>query len=310
MAALDFASTKQRSVYSLRSGIAVCLPDGLRLIVDRLNFAKQAGVTLAWGTPFHMSLIASACPDRSSFPAVRAFEANSAVISGPLRQEFRELFTPNLHVVYSTNESLLISRATPEMLDSEPECVGLPTSEVRVEIVDSQGKKLEQGEIGHVRVKNPGTVPGYLNNPEATARSFRDGWFYPGDLASISPSGTIFLHGRADDMMIFDGIKIYPAEIESALANHSSVAEAAAFPIPSKLHQHIPAAAVILKTPVTEAELIAHCRVWLGSKAPATIRIFDDLPRNATGKVLKRELVLETIKYIQSHSAPKTGSGA
>jgi acyl-coenzyme A synthetase/AMP-(fatty) acid ligase len=307
LASFDFVSTKQRSIYSLRRGITVCLPDGLARVVDRLNFAKQAGVTLAWATPFHMSFFVSACPNGFPLPAVRAFEANSAVVSEALVREFRELFTPNLHVVYSTNESLLISRATPAMLTSEPGCVGLPTHAVQFEIVDDAGNLLKPNEVGHVRVRSPGTVCGYVNNQAATARSFRNRWFYPGDLASRSPSGAIFLHGRSDDMMIFDGIKIYPAEIERVLATHPAVVEAAAFPIHSQRHQHLPAAAVILKSPVAEEELFAHCRTWLGNKTPVTIRILDSLPRNAGGKVLKRELTIETVKLIQSKH-PKPGS--
>jgi long-chain acyl-CoA synthetase len=179
---------------------------------------------------------------------------------------------------------------------------------VRVEIVDSQLEKVGTDEIGHILVKSPGIVPGYLNNPEATAQSFRDGWFNPGDMASRSASGAIFLHGRADDMMMFDGIKIYPAEIERVLLGHPAVAEAAAYPIYSVRHQHLPVAAVILKTPATEDDLLAHCRSWLGSKAPVTIRILENLPRNAAGKVLKRELIVEAIQHIQSLQASKPGS--
>lgn len=93
-------------------------------------------------------------------------------------------------------------------------------------------------------------------------------------------------------MMNFDGVKIMPADIEEALLRHPAVVEAAAFPASSERHQHVPMAAVTVRSAVTPEALIAHCRQLLGIRAPALIAIEPSLPRNAMGKILRRELSL------------------
>ena len=91
--------------------------------------------------------------------------------------------------------------------------------------------------------------------------------------------------------MIFDGINIFPAEIENVLLHHEAVSEAAAFPVPSVIRGDIPAAAVVLGAPADAADLLAHCREWLGLHAPLAIKIVAEFPRNVSGKVAKEELV-------------------
>ena len=145
-------------------------------------------------------------------------------------------------------------------------------------------------ETGEVRVKGPGVVNAYVNNTEATSRSFKNGWFYPGDLGYLTQEGALILQGRKDDMLIFDGINIYPAEIENVLSSHPAVGEVAAFSINHEQFQDVPVAAVTLKEIVSEEELIRFCREPLGIKSPKRIFVVKDFPRNQMGKILKREL--------------------
>jgi len=113
---------------------------------------------------------------------------------------------------------------------------------------------------------------------------------YPGDLGVLTDDEQLIFKGRADDMMLFDGINIYPAEIEAVLAAHEAVGEAAAFPLKSEVHQDIPVAAVTLRAPVTEGELLAFCRARLGARTPQRIVAVEEFPRSPAGKILKREL--------------------
>lgn len=131
----------------------------------------------------------------------------------------------------------------------------------------------------------------YVGDPEATARHFRDGWFLPGDLASLDERGILSIHGRMDDMMILNGINIFPVEIERALESHPAVACAVAFAVASDIHGQIPAAAVELRGggAVSAAELVAWARARLGTRAPRRIEIVAALPRNPQGKVPRRE---------------------
>ena len=132
----------------------------------------------------------------------------------------------------------------------------------------------------------------YVGDAVATARHFRDGWFVPGDFASLDREGRLVIHGRADDMMILNGINIFPVEIERVLETHPAVAVAAAFPLASPVHGQIPMAAVELRDghASSGAELLAWVRRELGVRAPRHVEVVAALPRNAQGKVVKRDL--------------------
>jgi acyl-CoA synthetase (AMP-forming)/AMP-acid ligase II len=148
------------------------------------------------------------------------------------------------------------------------------------------------GEPGEIRLRAPGMARAYHDDPEETALRFRGGWFHPGDLASRRADGQMIIHGRADDMMILNGINIYPAEIEAALERHPAVANAAALPVRSTAHGEIPVAAVELLpgAAASRAELLAFARARLGLRAPRRVLVLERLPRSPQGKVLKREI--------------------
>jgi acyl-coenzyme A synthetase/AMP-(fatty) acid ligase len=170
---------------------------------------------------------------------------------------------------------------------------------------DDGGRPLPAGETGHLRARGARFPTEYLGSPEASQKAFRDGWFYPGDLAQRNLEGAFFFHGRADDLMNFDGVKIAPADIEAALMKHPAVVEAAAFPLPSALHQDLPAAAVVLRHDTPAPRLIAFCQELLGARRSQVVAIVRALPRSAAGKILKRELA----KRIAGAAAGEGGQG-
>jgi len=208
----------------------------------------------------------------------------------PLRRELRRRVTANLVICYGTNELWYIASADVATQLSFPEAAGYPVDDVEVEIVDDRDRPLPRGEVGLVRLRGSTLPAGYLDDPEATAKAFRSGWYYPGDLGVLAPEGVLFLKGRADDMINYDGIKIYPAEIEVALQRHPGVAEAAAFPVTIDGYRQLPVAAVVPRGGASAEALVAFCREQIGERAPVKIWLFDTLPKTATGKVLKREL--------------------
>ncbi len=287
---LDFSAFKQRIVYALHSGAAVCLPLGLKMDPTMLNFLNQSRATLGTGTPSQLRAILALQPKARLLAHLRGFVVSTEPSSPALRQSFRARVCPHLHEAYGSNESFILSMATPALQLQVPESVGLPLPGVQLQVVDTEGRELPSGEVGQIRARGPGVVDGYLGDPQATARAFRDGWFYPGDLGRQTPAQGLVLMGRVDDMMIFDGINIYPAEIENVLLDHPAVQEAAAFPVQRPGMGQVPVAAVVLRAPATVDELLAHCRQRLGAKHPRALRIVGELPRNAMGKVLKREL--------------------
>lgn len=130
----------------------------------------------------------------------------------------------------------------------------------------------------------------YLGTDGQFVSCTRDGWFIPGDIGFWSERGNLVFRGRADDMMIFNGINIFPAEIEAVLARHPAVKAAVAFGLRARFHRDIPCAAVTLRQDVDAADLEAFCASHLGARRPVVILKMQDFPRNAMGKILRTEL--------------------
>jgi acyl-CoA synthetase (AMP-forming)/AMP-acid ligase II len=149
------------------------------------------------------------------------------------------------------------------------------------------------GAVGEVVYRGPTVMSGYWDNAEATEDAFAGGWFHSGDLATRDDEGYLRLVDRKKDMIISGGENVYPAEVERALLEHPSVAEAAVVGVPHPRWVETPLAFVVPATGASahQEELIAHLRDRLASyKKPSAIVVVDVLPRNAAGKVLKREL--------------------
>jgi acyl-coenzyme A synthetase/AMP-(fatty) acid ligase/D-alanine-D-alanine ligase-like ATP-grasp enzyme len=287
---LDFVTAKNGVLHCLQAGAAVCLTAGRPITRELLGFLDSAGVTLACGTPSQLTQLVQASDGPGpSLLRLRAFEVRSATATEEMRAAFKSRVSPNLLVVYGTNEAGRIAVADAAAQAGLPDTVGRVAPGMSVELVDRDGEPVPAGEAGLVRVRGPGMVRGYLDDEAATARAFRDGWFHPGDVARFVGDALVFL-GRGDDMMIFDGMNIYPAEIEGALREHPAVRDAAAFPLRHPRFQDVPVAAVTLRRPVPLEELMRHGVERLGIRRPQMIRIVDAFPTNAHGKTLTAEL--------------------
>jgi acyl-CoA synthetase (AMP-forming)/AMP-acid ligase II len=238
------------------------------------------------------SLLHSERRECGRLPSFTAIVTGGARVPGALRKELRAALTKNLWVLYATSEVGMISLATPDQHEAFPEGVGFPPTEATVEIVGPNGDILGPAEIGQIRIRKAGMVSRYVSEPSAFS-NFRDGWFYPGDLLSCSEGGPLIFHGRADDMMILNGLNIFPSAIEDTLESHPDVQEAVAYPIKSRIYGEIPVAAVVLSANTQNrgtTHLLDHCRQSLGMRGPRQILIVESIPRNQAGKPLRREL--------------------
>jgi acyl-CoA synthetase (AMP-forming)/AMP-acid ligase II len=167
--------------------------------------------------------------------------------------------------------------------------VGVPAG-AEVAVLDPAWSALPAGEPGEVAVRGPGVVDGYLNNPEANAGSFRDGWFRTGDLGRLSAEGYLTLEGRLKELFIRGGEKIAPREIDEALLAHPGVREAVAFGVPEAKWGEVVHAAVVA-TDVSEADLRAFCAERLAAfKVPRRIHVVDQIPKGPTGKIQRNPL--------------------
>ncbi|HEY1854837.1 MAG TPA: long-chain fatty acid--CoA ligase [Solirubrobacterales bacterium] len=170
---------------------------------------------------------------------------------------------------------------------------GRPALGVEVRIVDEGGADVAPGEVGEIVYRGPTVMQGYHGKPEATAEAFAGGWFHSGDLVREDEDGFIYVVDRLKDMLISGGENVYPAEVERALVEHPAVAEVAVIGVDHPRWVEAPLAVVVPAPGAepSEAELIEHCRERLaGYKKPAAVVFVAELPRNASGKVLKREL--------------------
>ncbi|MDG0970074.1 MAG: long-chain-fatty-acid--CoA ligase [Porticoccaceae bacterium] len=166
-----------------------------------------------------------------------------------------------------------------------------PTAEVR--ILDNDGSILAPNQVGEITYRSKSLMKGYWNNSEATAKTIQNGWFFTGDAGYMDEEGYLYIHDRIKDMIVSGGENIYPAEVENALFDHAAVGDVAVIGVPDEKWGEAVKAVVVLKpgATATEEDLIAHSRSKIaGYKIPKSVDFTDTLPRNPTGKLLKREL--------------------
>jgi acyl-CoA synthetase (AMP-forming)/AMP-acid ligase II len=172
--------------------------------------------------------------------------------------------------------------------------VGRPRPGFEVRIVDGQGRDVDPGEPGEILLRAPSIMSHYLDDPEATALALSaDGWLGTGDLGIVDSSGCLRIVGRSKDMFIVGGFNAYPAEIEHGLLRHPDISQAAVIGIPDARLGEVGMAFVVVRpgTQVSDADIIGWSRDQMANyKVPRAVEFVDDLPRNATGKVVKDQL--------------------
>lgn len=170
---------------------------------------------------------------------------------------------------------------------------GRPLPGVEVRIVDPLGRDLPPGEVGEIVIRSGLNMVGYWRRPEDTAKTIRDGWLHTGDAGYRDADGYVYIHDRVKDMIVSGAENIYPAEVESALFGHPAIADVAVIGVPDEKWGEAVKAVIVLKPGATAeaAEIIAFARTRIAAyKAPKTVDFVDVLPRNPSGKLLKREL--------------------
>jgi len=178
---------------------------------------------------------------------------------------------------------------------------GRESATYEVKVVNDEGNEVSRGKIGEVWVKGPGIIKGFWRNPEETARSITEGWFKTEDLGKMDEDRYLYIVDRKKDMIISGGENIYAKEIDDVLYSHPAILEAAAIGVPDKDWGEAVKAVVVLKPgmTVTEEEIIRFCKERLASyKKPKSVDFMNELPKTASGKILKRDL---REKYLKGH---------
>jgi long-chain acyl-CoA synthetase len=172
---------------------------------------------------------------------------------------------------------------------------GIPGPGVEIRIVDNEGNRdCEVGEVGEIWCRSAQVMLGYWKRPEDTAKAITpDKWFKTGDAGYVDADGYVYIHDRVKDMIVSGGENVYPAEVENVLMSHPAIADVAVIGIPHEKWGET-ALAVVVKVPdanVTEQEIIDFSRERLARfKCPTQVQWIDVLPRNPSGKVLKKDL--------------------
>jgi fatty-acyl-CoA synthase len=266
-----------------------------------LELVERHGVTTTAVVPTLLHRVMSLPPEvRAKYDvrSMRAIFTVGAQLPASLGIEVMDYFGDVLFNCYGATETALVTMAKPEDLRAAPGTIGkvLPGNEVR--LLDDAGREVGVGEVGELYARNKMLVAGYHNDDESTRSSMRDGFFSVGDLARKDRDGRYFIEGRKRDMIISGGVNVYPAEVEAALEANPEVAEVAVVGVDDREWGERVKAFVVRKkgSSLDEGALKLWCRERLaGPKVPREFAFLDVLPRNPTGKVLKRELRAMTV---------------
>ncbi|HEY4238430.1 MAG TPA: AMP-binding protein [Kofleriaceae bacterium] len=225
--------------------------------------------------------------------SLRWIMSGAAPLATDTARRTMELFGPILWNFYGSTETGLVTLAGPGDHVTRPGTIGRAMRGNQIRLLDDAGHEVAPGEIGELYARNSTMISGYHNNAEATAGAQREGFFSVGDLGRVDADGYYFLESRKHDMVISGGVNIYPREIEDHLHTHPGILEAAVIGVPDPEWGETLRAYVVPRpgAELTEADVVDYCRQHLADyKRPRKVVFLGELPRNQTGKVLKREL--------------------
>jgi acyl-CoA synthetase (AMP-forming)/AMP-acid ligase II len=232
--------------------------------------------------------------DGHLFPQVSWLMSCGAPMLPQEKKEALGRLSPGFVQNYGSTMAGMITLLETKDIEPHAASVGRILPQVTVEIVDGENRPLPSGEAGQIRVRTPG-IAGELSGkgdlPERNSDLVVDGWIYPGDIGALDADGFLIIIGRTSDMIIRGGINVFPGEVEEMLAGHPAVIEAAVVGWPDPVVGEEIAAFAVLREEVSPQAILAWCRSRIQpDKQPRDLFILPALPRNANGKVVKREL--------------------
>jgi fatty-acyl-CoA synthase len=228
--------------------------------------------------------------DSYHLPTLKVTAASGSALPGDLALEWMDAFGDNLYNIYGSTEVAYASIATPRDLRAAPTSAGKPPWGTVVRILDADGREVPPGGSGRIFVGNGMLFEGYTGGGES--KEVVDGLMSSGDVGRFDEDGRLYVEGRDDEMIVSGGENVFPQEVEDCLARHEGVVEVAAIGVDDAQFGTRLRAFVVAGTPrPSEDDLKAWVRENLARyKVPRDIVFLDELPRNATGKILKREL--------------------
>jgi acyl-coenzyme A synthetase/AMP-(fatty) acid ligase len=243
--------------------------------------------------PISLQQIVGALPDDAKpLPSLVSIEVSGSALPARLRIVAEQKLCARLVSHYGATEAGGIASGPFSALGGDPRVVGLLHPGVEVQAVDADDQPLPPNTEGILRIRGANCIASHLGDEAGSSDSaFRDGWFYCGDIGSVSSEGLLTVAGRAGDFINSGGIKVSPQVIEDVLLSLPQVTDAAAFAVPDSMGVMRIWAAIVADTPIETAELKTICHARLAEKSPKFILQVKGLPRNANGKLMRDELV-------------------
>ncbi|MFD7626593.1 long-chain fatty acid--CoA ligase [Streptomyces sp. NPDC059851] len=261
-----------------------------------LEVMCRDGVTVFLGVPtMYSALLHAELPDGFDASRLRVAVSGGAAIPVEVLHGFERRFDATVLEGYGLSETSPVASFNHPDRPRKAGSIGRPIRGVEMKLVAEDGCEVRPGEVGEIVIRGENVMKGYFNRPEATAEAVRDGWFHTGDLARVDEDGFYFIVDRKKDLIIRGGYNVYPREVEEVLYEHPAVAEAAVVGVPHAVYGEEVAAVIALRegADATAEEIRAHVKERVaGYKYPRIVTFTAELPKGATGKILKREIVV------------------
>jgi long-chain acyl-CoA synthetase len=278
---------------SLRVGACLTLvpkfdPDETLETIQRDEVTHFYGVPTMFGALLHY-------PEREKYDtsSLRTCITGGASMPVEVLRGFEEAFGCVVLEGYGLSETSPVASSNHPDMERKPGSIGTPIEGVEMQVVDEDGKPVEQGEVGEIVIRGHNVMKGYWQRPDSTEEAMRGGWFHSGDMARTDEEGYFYIVDRKKDMIIRGGYNVYPREVEEILYEHPKIREAAVLGVPHDEWGEEIGAAVVLHEgeELSPEEVSAYVKERIAAyKYPRVVWFLDDLPKGPTGKILKREI--------------------
>lgn len=254
--------------------------------IERYRIASFAGVPAMF-----VALLYTPDADKYDTSSLQTCVSGSAPLPVAILESFEQKFGCRILEGYGLSEASAVLTGHSLDMPRKAGSVGKPIADVEVVVVDENDQPVPVGEVGEVIARGPNIMRGYYNMPEETRATLRDGWLHTGDMGRFDEDGYLYIVERKKDLIIRGGFNIYPRDVEEVLNSHPAVLEASVVGVPSERMGEEVKAFVVTRSPVDAETLMAYCRQSLANyKTPSQIEFINALPRNAVGKIDKKEL--------------------
>ncbi len=272
---------------------------GARLILHRrfdpeeiFSSLVENKVSMFFGVPTVFNRLLQTRGIERRFEDTRYFFSAAATLNVKIEQDWQTALGKVIHQGYGLTECSPFAAYNHDFVH-QVGSVGAPIENVEMDIFDADGEKMKPGELGEIVIKGPNVMQGYYNKPEDTAEAIRDGWLHSGDIGYRDEQGYFFIVDRVKDMINVAGYKVWPREVEEALYHHPKVREVAVIGEPDEDRGESVKAVIVSQEGIdlSKDEIIAYCAERMAAyKIPRSVEFVESLPKNAAGKILKKDL--------------------